>query len=78
MLITFENSLDPDQDQENVSSNLDPNFLTLIRFLLVFFRKRPEKYPACELIMHSQLSRGAKGPKFWFEPFTYIGSLHKT
>ena len=28
-LITFENSLDPDQDQQNVGPDLDPNRLTL-------------------------------------------------
>ena len=28
-LITFVNSLDPDQDGENVSPGLDPNLLTL-------------------------------------------------
>ena len=29
MLITFANSLDPDQDRPNVGSDLDPNSLTL-------------------------------------------------
>ena len=29
MLIRFENSLDPDQDRQNVGPNLDPNGLTL-------------------------------------------------
>ena len=29
LLITFSNRLDPDQDQQNVSPNLDPNCLTL-------------------------------------------------
>ena len=29
LLITFANSLDPDQDGQNVGPDLDPNFLTL-------------------------------------------------
>ena len=29
LLLTFENSLDPDQDQQNVNPALDPNYLTL-------------------------------------------------
>ena len=29
LLITFANSLDPDQDQQNVCPGLDPNCLTL-------------------------------------------------
>ena len=38
--ITFANSLDSDQDQENVSPDLDPNGLNnLIVFLETFFRK---------------------------------------
>ena len=30
VLITFANSLDPDQDRENVGLDLDPNCLTLV------------------------------------------------
>ena len=38
--ITFANSLDPDQDQQNVGPDLDPNCLTiLIGFLGEFFEK---------------------------------------
>ena len=33
LLITFANSLDPDQDRQNVSPDLDPNCFTLIVFL---------------------------------------------
>ena len=33
LLITFANSLDPDQDRHNVDPDLDPNRLTLIVFL---------------------------------------------
>ena len=29
LLLTFANSLDPDKDQQNVSPDLDPNYLTL-------------------------------------------------
>ena len=29
LLVVFANSLDPDQDQQNVSPDLDPNCLTL-------------------------------------------------
>ena len=32
LLITFANSLDPDQDRQNVSPDLDPNCLTHIIF----------------------------------------------
>ena len=38
-LITFGNSLDPDQDQQNVGPDLDPNSLTLMIFLKEFFEK---------------------------------------
>ena len=38
--IIFANSLDPDQDQQNVGSDLDPNRLTLIEFLKYFFLKK--------------------------------------
>ena len=37
LLITFENSLDPDQDWQNVGPYLDPNCLTLIVFWKDFF-----------------------------------------
>ena len=30
LLIIFSNSLDPDQDQQNLSHDLDPNFIILI------------------------------------------------
>ena len=33
LLITFTNSLNPDQDRQNVGPDLDPNCLTLILFL---------------------------------------------
>ena len=41
LLITLANSLDPDQDQENVSLDLDPNCLILS--LLVFLKHVFEK-----------------------------------
>ena len=41
LLITFPNSLDPDQDRQNVGPDLDPNRLTLWLhvFLKAFFEK---------------------------------------
>ena len=39
MLITFANSLDPDQDRQNVGPDLDPNCLTLMEFPKEFFEK---------------------------------------
>ena len=39
LLIIFSNSLDPDQDRQNVGPDLDPNCLTLIAFLKEFFEK---------------------------------------
>ena len=39
ILTTFVNSLDIDQDQQNVGPDLDPNCLTLIAFLKDFFEK---------------------------------------
>ena len=42
----FCRSLDPDQDQENVRPDLDPNCLALIEASL--FEKLMETYPACK------------------------------
>ena len=39
LLITFANSLDPDQAQHNVRPDLDSNCLTLMVFLKEFFEK---------------------------------------
>ena len=39
LLITFANSLDPDQDRQNVGPDLDPNYLTLIVFPKEIFEK---------------------------------------
>ena len=39
LLITFANSLDPDQARQNVRPDLDPNCLTLMVFLKEFFEK---------------------------------------
>ena len=44
LLITFPYSLDPDQDQQNVGPDLDPNRLTLS----VDDNKSMENYPACK------------------------------
>ena len=37
--MTFANSLDPDQAQQNVGPDLDPNCLTLMVFLKEYFEK---------------------------------------
>ena len=59
LLITFANSLDPDQARQNVGPDLDPNCLTLMVFLKEFFEKddfekkyqqmskHMKNYPAC-------------------------------
>ena len=39
LLVTFANSLDPDQAQQNVGPDLDLNCLTLMVFLKDFFEK---------------------------------------
>ena len=40
LLITFANSLDPDQARQNVGPDLDPNFLTLWWYSWKFFFKK--------------------------------------
>ena len=47
LLITFANSLDPDQAQQNVGPDLDPSYLTQMVFLKdflekVYFKKNPQ------------------------------------
>ena len=39
LLITFENSLDPDQDQQNIGPDLDPNCLTIRQYSWKVFWK---------------------------------------
>ena len=39
LLMNFANSLDPDQDPQNVGPDLDPNCFTLIVFLKEFLKK---------------------------------------
>ena len=39
VFITYANSLDPDQDRQNVGPDLDPNSLALIVYLKEFFEK---------------------------------------
>ena len=39
LLITYANSLDPDQDRQNVGPDLDPNRWTLMIFMKLFFEK---------------------------------------
>ena len=60
LLISFANSLDPDQDRQNVGPDLDPNRLTLILCGKIFLNKLILKtksaddnrsmgnYPACK------------------------------
>ena len=43
MLITFANSLDPDQAQQNVRPDLDPNCLTLLTVFLEDLKKKKKK-----------------------------------
>ena len=55
----FANTLDPDQDSQNVGPDMDPNCLTLMVFLKEFFEKDDfvkiqhatkhlKNYPACK------------------------------
>ena len=39
LLITFANSLDPDQARQNVGPDLDPNFLHMMVFMKDLFEK---------------------------------------
>ena len=70
LLITFANSLNPDQDRHNVGPDLDPNCLSLMVFLKEFFEKlffvksqqttttAQKNYPACkELTSIKELQR---------------------
>ena len=52
LLITFANSVDPDQDQQNVGPDLDPNCLTLmvIKILKEFLKKKND----CEKIQQAK------------------------
>ena len=57
-IITFANSLDPDQARQNIRPDLDSNCMTLMVFLKDFFvkinlkkkihGKSMQKYPACK------------------------------
>ena len=40
LLITFANSLDPDQARQNVGPDLDPNYLILIDFLKILILEK--------------------------------------
>ena len=66
LLITFANSLDPDQDKQNVDPDLDPNCLCRTLFLKKFEKVNFEKksaddkenmknYPACKELNISQI-----------------------
>ena len=63
LLLTFASSLDPDQAQQNVGPDLDPNlFDTLMVFLKDFFEKvNLKKNPqmtkkACKITQHAELT----------------------
>ena len=62
MLITFANSLDPDQAWQNVGPDLDPNCLTLCwyswkMFLEKFIKKKKstDYKKACKITQHAEL-----------------------
>ena len=80
LLITFANSLDPDQDQHTVGPDLDPNSLTLLVSLKDFFinlgkSHSMKNYPACkELNMNAQLPRRARGQSFALSPHLHVHS----
>ena len=54
VLINFANSLDPDQQRQNVGPDLDPNRSTLMVILIFFVEKSADdnqsmkNYPACK------------------------------
>ena len=65
LLITFANSLDPDQARQNVGSDLDPNCLTLwwysweiilekLILKKIFHRRQKsmQNYPSCKVLSH--------------------------
>ena len=61
LLITFADSLDPDQARLNVGLNMDPNCLTLMVFLKDFFvkvnfeNKITEDKKACRITQHAKI-----------------------
>ena len=56
LLITFTNSLDPDQDRQNVDHDLDPNCLTLRVFLKDLLKKVIFKKVSRQQQKHEKLS----------------------
>ena len=62
LLITFANSLEPDQDQQNVGPDLDPNCLCSTHFVKELILKKKsaddkenmKNYPACKELKISQ------------------------
>ena len=77
LLITFANSLDPDQDRHNVGPDLNPNHLTLWwcswkNFLKKWILKKStddnksmKNYPACWVKLPCWFIQRAKNSKFW-------------
>ena len=63
LLITFANSLDPDQDHQKVGPDLDPNCLCCTHFLKKLILKKMsaddkenmKNYPACKELNISQV-----------------------
>ena len=72
LLITFANSLDPDQARQNVGPDLDPNCLTLMVFLKDCFlkkkklkkkkkkKKKQTTKKACKITQHAKSYRRTK------------------
>ena len=63
LLITFANSLDPDQDRQKVGTDFDPNCLCCTHFLKKLILKKKsadakenmKNYPACKELNISQV-----------------------
>ena len=61
LLITFANSLDPDQARQNFRSDLNPKCLTMTAFLKWFLKKVNFKKPSIWQKKHAKLLRS--GPR---------------
>ena len=55
LLISFANSLDPDQEQQYVGPDLDPNCLTQIVFMKEFYEKVNFEKKASRQLKHEKL-----------------------
>ena len=84
LLITFANSLDPDQDRQNVGPDLDPNFLTLWQCSGSIFLKKliwktsvdnnksMKNYPTCKLPNVLYLVESVSMRHFQWVPPTWV------